>query len=381
MVQGQCALEGLVMTGTLVDRSFWKGKRVFLTGHTGFKGSWLSIWLASMGAKVTGFALTPNTTPSIFNLLSIEDQIEMSVIGDLCDFDLLTRSMRDSAADIVIHMAAQPLVRYSYSNPIETYKTNVLGTAHVLEIVRQMDTVRAALVVTTDKCYENHERGERFKESDPLGGYDPYSSSKACAELVTAAYRQSYFSDSPSRSKTALATARAGNVIGGGDWSADRLIPDVIRAFDLGEPVAIRSPYAIRPWQHVLEPLSGYLLLLENLYNIGQSFASAWNFGPLDSDARTVQSVIELMVNRWHTKATWHLVDTPQPHEAQLLRLDCHRAHEHLNWQPHWSLEDAIDKIVDWHRSNDLRKDMVEVSLSQIDEHQHASDSQTNHQR
>ncbi|MBZ1350136.1 CDP-glucose 4,6-dehydratase [Alcaligenaceae bacterium LF4-65] len=363
-------MESLVMTGANVDNAFWSGKRVFLTGHTGFKGSWLSIWLVSMGATVTGFSLAPNTEPSLFKILDVEHQVDTSILGNINDLDALSKAMRASAPEIVIHMAAQPLVRYGYTNPLETYATNILGTAHVLEAVRQMPGVRAVLVVTTDKCYENKEQGEQFQESDPLGGYDPYSSSKACAELITAAYRQSYFTGKQSTGNAAIATARAGNVIGGGDWSTDRLIPDAIRAFNLDEPIIIRNPQAIRPWQHVIEPLSGYLLLLENLYHHADHFASAWNFGPQDSDTRSVSAVIELMARRWHRPASWSLIDAEQPHEAQLLRLDCRRANNELNWRSRWSLEIAIEKIVAWHRSFDEHKDMLALSLAQIIEHQ-----------
>lgn len=358
------------MTGANVDKAFWKDKRVFLTGHTGFKGSWLSVWLVSMGARVTGFSLAPNTKPSLFEILAVESQIDTSIIGNINDLDALSKAMRASAAEIVIHMAAQPLVRYGYANPLETYATNILGTAHVLEVVRQMPCVRAVLVVTTDKCYENKEYGEQFQESDPLGGYDPYSSSKACAELITAAYRQSYFTAKQGGGCTAIATARAGNVIGGGDWSSDRLIPDAIRAFNRDEPVIIRNPQAIRPWQHVIEPLSGYLLLVENLFRHGNQFASAWNFGPQDSDTRSVSSVIHLMATRWHRPASWRLIDAEQLHEAQLLRLDCGKAHDKLHWRPRWPLEVAIEKISAWHRSHDKHEDMLALSLAQIVQHQ-----------
>jgi CDP-glucose 4,6-dehydratase len=362
------------MTGARVDQTFWNGKRVFLTGHTGFKGSWLSVWLASMGAQVTGYSLAPNTSPSIFEILDVESQINTSVIGNINNLDTLNKAMRASAPEIVIHMAAQPLVRYSYANPLETYTTNVLGTAHVLEVVRQISDIRATLIVTTDKCYENKEHGVEFKESDSLGGYDPYSSSKACAELVTAAYRQSYFTEKQKNSfRTAIATARAGNVIGGGDWSCDRLIPDAIRAFNHDEPVIIRNPQAIRPWQHVIEPLSGYLLLLENLFQHGDKFASAWNFGPQDSDTLSVSSVIEMMTKRWHRKASWRVVDAEQPHEAQLLRLDCRKAKERLDWSPRWSLEIAIEKTAEWHQAHHAQADMLALSLTQIAQHQTAS--------
>lgn len=363
-------MEDLVMTDANVDKAFWRGKRVFLTGHTGFKGSWLSVWLVSMGAHVTGFSLAPNTDPSLFEVLGVEHQIDTSIFGNINDLDALVKALRASQAEIVIHMAAQPLVRYGYANPLETYTTNVLGTAHVLEAIRQMPYVRAVLVVTTDKCYENKEHGNPFQESDPMGGDDPYSSSKACAELVTTAYRKSYFTTNQGGGRTAIASARAGNVIGGGDWSLDRLIPDAIRAFNSGEPVVIRNPLAIRPWQHVIEPLSGYLLLLENLFHHGDQFASAWNFGPQDSDTRSVSSVIELMAMRWHRPASWTLIDAEQPHEAQLLRLDCGRAHDKLNWHPRWSLEVAIENISTWHRSHHEHGDMLALSLAQIAQHQ-----------
>lgn len=363
-------MESLVMTGANVDKAFWNGKRVFLTGHTGFKGSWLSIWLVSMGARVTGFSLAPNTEPSLFKILDVERQVNTSILGNINDLDTLRKAIRASGAEIVIHMAAQPLVRYGYSNPLETYTTNVLGTAHILEVVRQMPDVRAVLVVTTDKCYENKEHGEQFQESDSLGGYDPYSSSKACAELVAAAYRQSYFNAKKDGGYVAVATARAGNVIGGGDWSSDRLIPDAIRAFNRGEPVIIRNPLAIRPWQHVIEPLSGYLLLLENLYQHGDQFASAWNFGPQDFDTRSVSSVIEFMATRWHKPASWTVICTEQPHEAQLLRLDCSKARDKLRWRQRWSLEVTIEKIAAWHQSHDEHQDMLEISLAQIEQYQ-----------
>ncbi len=355
-----------------VDASFWNGKRVFVTGHTGFKGSWLSIWLSHMGAHVTGFALAPNTSPSLFDVANIESVMAASVIGDVTNFDSLRRVLTHAAPDIVIHMAAQPLVRYSYLNPIETYATNVLGTAHVLEAVRSVGGVRAVVVVTTDKCYENPETGEKFQESAPLGGYDPYSSSKACAELVTAAFRQSYFDNKQSRDScvTAIATARAGNVIGGGDWSADRLIPDALRAFKDGREVCIRHPEAIRPWQHVLEPLSGYLLLAQRLFLDGSQFAGPWNFGPQDSDARSVRAVLDLLITAWGESASWAQVGNEQLHEAHYLKLDITKANTLLNWSPRWSLEDAIQKVVDWHHALNKGEDMLAVSLGQLNEYQ-----------
>ena len=347
-----------------VDPVFWKGKKVFLTGHTGFKGGWLSLWLASIGAKVTGYALSPNTAPNLFTVLAIESLIEKSQIADIRDLVSLKKAMSEAKPDVVIHMAAQPLVRYSYANPVETYATNVMGTVHVLEAVRAIDTVRATVVVTTDKCYENHERAEGYREDEAMGGYDPYSNSKGCAELVTSAYRQSYFSSPNSTNK--VASARAGNVIGGGDWSEDRLIPDAIKAFEANLPLMIRNPLATRPWQHVLEPLSGYLILAQALYEQGSAFAAGWNFGPSDVDNRCVQEVVELIISAWGDAARWEKEGSEQPHEANLLKLDCSKARTQLGWIPKWNLEDATQKIVQWQKAYQAKDNMQEVSLAQI---------------
>jgi CDP-glucose 4,6-dehydratase len=350
-----------------VTPTFWEGKKVFLTGHTGFKGGWLSLWLSSMGAKVTGYALAPNAQPNLFEALSISTLIEQSYIGDIRDFERLKKSMLLAEPDVLIHMAAQPLVRYSYGNPIETYATNVMGTVHVLEAARQVKALRATVVVTTDKCYENKEWEWGYRENEPMGGYDPYSNSKGCAELVTSAYRQSFFSaDNYFVHKNAVASARAGNVIGGGDWSEDRLIPDAIKAFEAGQALKIRNPLATRPWQHVLEPLSGYLVLAEALYSQGMKYASPWNFGPLDEDARSVQEVINLLIEHWGSSANWQKEGADHPHEAHLLKLDCSKAKQHLSWAPRWRLETAIEKIVAWQKSFQENKNMQEVSLSQI---------------
>jgi CDP-glucose 4,6-dehydratase len=283
-----------------VDPVFWNGKRVFLTGHTGFKGGWLSLWLASMGAKVTGYALAPNTEPNFFKVALVEKDLEKSHIADIRNLVTLQDAMKEAQPEIVIHMAAQPLVRYSYVNPVETYATNVMGTIHVLEAIRSLECVRAVVVVTTDKCYENKEWAWGYRENEPMGGHDPYSNSKGCAELVTSAYRESYFSPKTYEShRVSIASARAGNVIGGGDWSEDRLIPDAIKAFERGESLMIRNPLATRPWQHVLEPLSGYLVLAQALYKVGAKFDGGWNFGPRDEDARSVQEVINLLIQEW----------------------------------------------------------------------------------
>lgn len=355
------------MKAVHVDPVFWKGKKVFLTGHTGFKGGWLSLWLVSMGAKVSGYALAPNTTPNLFNVLAIDSLIEQSYIADIRDLEKLQSAMAKAKPDVVIHMAAQSLVRYSYTNPVETYSTNVMGTVHVLESVRAIDEIRATVVITSDKCYENHERADGYREDEAMGGYDPYSNSKGCAELVTSAYHQSYFSTQNSTNK--LASARAGNVIGGGDWSEDRLIPDAIKAFEANQPLRIRNPSATRPWQHVLEPLSGYLILAQALYSHGDAFTSGWNFGPRDGDNRKVQEVIDLLISDWGKKARWEKEGSEQPHEANLLKLDCSKAHSQLGWVPKWDLETAMQKIVQWQRAYQARKNMQEVSLSQINQY------------
>jgi len=355
------------MKAAHVDPVFWKGKKVFITGHTGFKGGWLSLWLNSMGAKITGYALAPNTTPNLFNVLAIDSLIEKSHIADIRDLTALQKAMSEAEPDVVIHMAAQPLVRYSYANPVETYAANVMGTVHVLEGTRTIDSVRATVVVTTDKCYENKEWLWGYRENEPMGGFDPYSNSKGCAELVTSAYRQSYFSDSNSTNK--VASARAGNVIGGGDWSEDRLIPDAIKAFEANKPLMIRNPLATRPWQHVLEPLSGYLILAQVLYEKGSSFASGWNFGPCDEDNRAVQEVVDLLISAWDEMARWEKEGLEQPHEANLLKLDCSKARTQLGWIPKWKLETATKKIVQWQKAFQAKENMQEVSLAQINQY------------
>lgn len=355
-----------------ISPDFWSGKRVFLTGHTGFKGSWLSLWLQAMGAEVTGFALAPETAPSLFNEARVGQGMK-SQLGDIRDFESLKAALKEAHPEIVIHMAAQALVRYSYSHPIETYAVNVLGTVHLLEAIRQCPGVRAVVAVTSDKCYENKEWHWGYREDEPMGGYDPYSNSKGCAELVTASYRQSFFNpEKHSKHGVALGSARAGNVIGGGDWALDRLIPDFIRAISSGEAVNIRSPLAIRPWQHVLEPLSGYLTLAEHLYTEGPKFAEGWNFGPADSDARPVQWIVERITQRWGGNASWALDKAPQPHEAHYLKLDCSKARGLLRWQPRWNLETTIDRIIDWHKHHLAGADMRVITLQQINEYQTA---------
>ncbi len=347
-----------------VTPHFWKDKRVLLTGHTGFKGAWMSLWLHSMGAKVQGFALAPPTTPSLFEEAKVGDLIQ-SNLGDIRDFAAIAKVVKDFKPEIVFHMAAQPLVRYSYDEPLETYATNVMGTAHVLESIRAIDSVRAVVNVTTDKCYENREWVWGYREDEAMGGYDPYSSSKACSELVTAAYRQSFLD----KAGIAVATARAGNVIGGGDWAKDRLIPDILRAFANKQPVSIRNPNSIRPWQHVLEPLSGYLLLAEKLCAEPASFSQAWNFGPKDDDAKPVGWIVESMASKWGKEASWSFDEGNHPHEAHYLKLDISKARQSLGWSPRWSLDQALDHTVEWHMAWMQGKDVRSQCIKQIEDY------------
>lgn len=340
---------------------FWQGKRVFVTGHTGFKGGWLSLWLQSLGAEVYGYALSPITTPNFFNVAKVSESLAESTISDIRDASTLEKAILSAQPDVVFHLAAQPLVRYSYAEPVETYSTNVMGTVNLLEAVRKTSSVRAVVNVTTDKCYENKETLRPYTEDDAMGGYDPYSSSKGCSELVTAAYRRSFLADAG----ISVATARAGNVIGGGDWSEDRLIPDFLRAIDKNQLLVIRSPNAIRPWQHVLEPLAGYLLLAERLYTQGERFAQGWNFGPSDEDAKSVAWIVDKLVASI-PNATWKIDEQPQLHEANYLKLDSNKARLQLGWQPRWSLENALEKIVDWHQAWHKQKDMRQFSMDQI---------------
>jgi CDP-glucose 4,6-dehydratase len=348
----------------------WQGKRVFLTGHTGFKGGWLALWLASKGAIVRGYALDPSTDPSFFSATRVDSMIE-DIRGDIRDATALEPALRDFAPEVVFHMAAQPLVRFSYVDPIGTYETNVIGTARVLDAIRRTPSVRAVVSVTTDKCYENKEWQWGYRETDPLGGYDPYSSSKACAEIVSAAYRQSYFPlgklDKLDGHNTAIATARAGNVIGGGDWSLDRLIPDLVRGFRAGESVLIRRPHAIRPWQHVLEPLAGYIALAEHLLSDDRArHATAFNFGPADDDARPVGWIVEKMVGFWGDGAQWTLDPDPGVHEAGYLKLDASRARAELHWHPRLRLETTLHWLVEWYKQWQSGADMQAFTLEQI---------------
>lgn len=354
------------------DATFsWRGKRVFLTGHTGFKGGWLALWLASKGALVRGYALDPGAEPNMFSAARVGSLIE-DVRGDIRVGSTLEASLQEFTPEVVFHMAAQPLVRYSYQNPIETFETNVLGTARVLDAVRRTPSVRSVVSVTTDKCYENKENPSlSYRETDPLGGYDPYSSSKACAEIVSAAYRQSYFPvEKTSEHHCGIATARAGNVIGGGDWSTDRLIPDLVRGFLANEIVKIRHPQAVRPWQHVLEPLHGYILLAEHLLSSDPErtarYATAFNFGPAEDDAKPVGWMVEHMATLWGGNARWALDAEPNVHEATYLKLDASRARADLQWQPKLRLDAALQWLVDWYKAWQAGADMQQFTLDQI---------------
>lgn len=349
-----------------ISPQFWKDKRVFLTGHTGFKGSWLSLWLQRLGAEVHGYALEPPTNPSMFDDCRIADGMR-SQISDVRDADRLRGSLEESCSEIVIHMAAQPLVRASYELSLDTYAINVMGTANVLEAVRRVDSVRAVVVITTDKCYRNKEWVWGYREDDELGGHDPYSNSKACAELVTAAFRDSFFNwQQYDEHRVAVATARAGNVVGGGDWAQDRLVPDIVRAVMKEVPVEIRFPNAIRPWQHVLEPLGGYLMLAERLYTDGPDYAEAWNFGPPQEDARPVSWIADRLTTLWGGGASWCLAGGEHVHEADYLKLDSSKARGVLGWRPVLDLATALDWIVAWFRVSHAGGDLSEATADQI---------------
>ncbi len=350
----------------MIDRAFWQNKRVFLTGHTGFKGSWLCLWLTRLGARVTGYALAPPTDPSLFELARMGELVD-SRISDVRDAECLARTIEEARPEIVIHMAAQPLVRDSYSIPVETYATNVMGTVHLLEAVRGCSSVKAVVNVTTDKCYENREWDWGYRENEPMGGFDPYSSSKACSELVTAAYRSSFFNPARySEHGIGLASARAGNVIGGGDWATDRLIPDCISALLAGRPIRIRNPHAIRPWQHVLEPLSGYLALAQRLFESGTEYAEGWNFGPADNDAKSVEWIVSRICQIWGNGAGYEVDAGDHPHEAHYLKLDCSKARMRLGWRPRWDLNQALTYILEWVKVYSSGGDVRRCCLEQI---------------
>lgn len=363
-------LRRIRVEGRYVSGEFWRGKTVLITGHTGFKGSWLSLWLQSLGARVVGYSLPPPTEPSLFDVARVAQQM-ITVEGDVRDLERLAHAVRTHCPDMLIHMAAQSLVRRSYSDPVETYGTNVMGTVNMLEAVRQAGGIRAVVNVTSDKCYDNREWVWGYRESEPMGGHDPYSSSKGCSELVCAAYRNSYFNAGDfSRHGVALASARAGNVIGGGDWAEDRLIPDLMRAVLDGVPVTIRNPQATRPWQHVLDPLAGYLLLARRLWQDGPDFAESWNFGPGEESERSVSWIARYLTELWGEGAGWQLAgeQAGSPHEARWLKLDCSKARARLGWIPQWNLENALQRVLDWYKFYQRGADMREVCLRQIGE-------------
>lgn len=358
------------MEDLVMRRRFWAEKRVFVTGHTGFKGSWLCLWLQQLGADVTGYALEPPTDPSLFDMAGVARGMS-SISGDVRDLGMLQAALQVAKPEIVIHMAAQALVKYSYDHPVETYATNVMGLVHLLEAVRNNPGVKAVVNVSSDKCYENKEWVWPYRENEPMGGYDPYSNSKGCSELITSAYRNSFFNpEKYEKHGVALASARAGNVIGGGDWAADRLLPDIMRAIANKESVKIRNPHAIRPWQHVLEPLSGYLLLAEKLYNDGPKFAEAWNFGPRENDARPVQWIVDYLVGLWGDGAGWVRDGQHAQHEAACLKLDTAKAGTHLQWSPCWTVAQALEKTVQWQRAYLDGADARELCIRQILDYQ-----------
>jgi CDP-glucose 4,6-dehydratase len=353
-----------------VDPGFWSGRRVLLTGHTGFKGAWLALWLQSLGARVTGFSSGLPTTPSLHELARVGEGMEC-IGGDVRDADAVAAAVERAAPEVVIHMAAQALVRRSFAEPRETYATNVMGTVNVLDAVRRAGDVGVLVNVTSDKCYENREWEWGYREEDPMGGHDPYSSSKGCAELVTSAYRNSFFSEAGA---TRIGSARAGNVIGGGDWGEDRLLPDIMRAALAGEVVRVRNPNSIRPWQHVLNPLSGYLVLAQALWDRPEH-AAAWNFGPSEHDARPVGWIVERMAELWPEELRSALDEGPHPHEARYLKLDSSRARGRLGWRPPVGLELALASIVEWYQALREGADMRAVTLGQIESFDYAPDS------
>lgn len=349
-----------------VEYNFWEGKKVFITGHTGFKGSWLSLWLQKMGAVVKGYALEPNTNPNLFTGARVGTKMT-SELGDIANLQEITESMVNFNPEVLFHLAAQPLVKLSYVDPVLTYSTNVMGTVNVLEAARKCSNLKVVVSVTTDKCYENKEWVWGYRENEPLGGDDPYSNSKACSELVINAYRKSFFNGTGT---PYLASVRAGNVIGGGDWSEDRLIPDIIRAFEKGESVKVRNPNAVRPWQHVLEPLSGYLILAQNLHRYGGKFAEGWNFGPKEEGCKPVNWILETMVEKWGNGVSWETDTNNHHYEANYLKLDCSKAATNLNWEPKWNLEETLEKIIQWHKHINLGKNMQDLCLFEIEEYQ-----------
>ena len=349
----------------MINKNFWNNKKVFLTGHTGFKGSWLAMWLKSMGVNLKGYSLSPEDKINLFEKASIENNM-ISEIGDIRDYNRLYNSIIDFKPEILIHMAAQPIVRKSYEDTIDTYSTNVMGTINILESARACPSLKSIVIVTSDKCYENKETQNPYKENEPMGGHDPYSSSKGCCELLINSYRRSFFNDNNS---SGLASVRAGNVVGGGDWSKDRLIPDILKSFKKNESVIIRNPSAIRPWQHVLDCLSGYLILTEKLYFNNEKFSGAWNFGPNINDCKPVEWIVEKMISVSGKNIDWVLDKKSNPHEANTLILDNNKSKKFLKWKPKWNIEESITKIIEWHKKNLNDENINEMCLSQINDY------------
>lgn len=355
------------MANMVINPIFWKGRKVLMTGHTGFKGGWLSLWLNRLGAKITGYALEPPTSPALFEDAQINTVLQDSHIGDICDLEKLTKVMQSVDPEIVIHLAAQPLVRHSYTDPLGTYSTNVMGAVNLFEAVRNTSSVKAVLNITTDKCYKNREWVWGYREDEPMGGHDPYSSSKGCVELISDSYRNSFLQ----KIGIGLGTARAGNVIGGGDWAKDRIVPDAIRAFIKKEPLLVRNPLSTRPWQHVLEPLSGYIILAQQLFENPEAFSEGWNFGPNDDDAQPVSVLADIMVKNWSDQSEWRLDEGGQPHEANYLKLDCSKAKAKLKWYPIWNIDRALEETVRWYRAWHDRSNMHKFTMKQIEIYQH----------
>lgn len=349
----------------MVNPSFWKNKKVLVTGHTGFKGSWLSLWLHDLGAQVYGIALEPDQTPNLFSVLGLENLVHHQVL-DIRHPHAVQAAVQRIQPEIIFHMAAQPLVKLSYEHPVETYATNVMGTVHILEAARHCPSVKVIINVTSDKCYQNDEKGLPFVESDPMGGFDPYSNSKGCAELITQSYRHSFYQ----HTNIALASGRAGNVIGGGDWAKDRLIPDMIRAFAANEPAIIRNPYSTRPWQHVLEPLRGYMMLAERCWQQPKDFAEGWNFAPHEADVLPVRHIADTLVKYWGHDASWQDDSSTHHAEAKLLSLNASKAEAHLQWKPRWNLDTTLKRLTQWYQAFYSNKDMKAFTLHQIQQYQ-----------